>query len=120
LKMSGLSKKFTDDILKSPLIFKDGQVGRMEGGAFISHEVFCGTEQLLAYCGLQVALCQDSPMRLCVLDEFANMPGSWQKKVTQRMIALINEGLIDQFILITWDTSWIDKDLKKRINHIAL
>lgn len=102
------SKAFTDDILKSPLQYRDGELGRMDGDIWVSHEVFSGCEKLVAYIGLQIALAQESPIKLVVLDDpFSGAQPKIKFDIYQRMQQLIALGVVDQvFMLDTSDRDW--------------
>lgn len=95
-----LSDVFTEGLLNSTLQF-NGDLGRRTAlGGWVPHTSFSGTEQLLAYAGFGVALARKAPFRLVVLDELGRLTPQRRKQVTQRMIALVSQGLIDQCIMI--------------------
>jgi len=115
---------FTNQILRSSVVYRDGEFGRWEKKRWVSHEVFSGTEKLLAYSGLQVALCQEAECKIIIADELGRMPGEWREKFAARMIELVRLGHIDQWIGIDSNASFWDKEcsaaLKKKINLIHL
>lgn len=89
--------KFTDGIMPGKLEFLEGEIGYMKNGTWVSHEVFSGTETALAYAGFAVALNQQCPIRLVVMDELW-CAGDLAPKVVERMAQLVEEGVIDQFV----------------------
>lgn len=95
-----LSDDFTRGLIRSPLEFRDGELGRMENGGWIPHTAFSGTEQLLAYAGFSVALARTAGFKLVVLDEMGRLSLSRRQDVAIRMEELIAAGKIDQAILI--------------------
>ena len=116
-KLLEKAKPFTEGLLNSNLeySFEFGTVGRrvskkdvamqphLEEGKFIPYQAFSGTEELLAFAGLSVALCQDSPIKLVILDEMGRMHQTLKYKVIKRMEELTKKKVIDQFIGV--DTS---------------
>lgn len=106
-----IARKFTDGILNSPLEYRDGDFGRKVSeldrrsgmdaplGHWIPHETFSGTERLLAYSGLQVALCQNSPAKIVVFDEMQRT-GDKRQAIARRLLELEQEKILDQFFLV--------------------
>lgn len=107
-----VAKMFTVGLLNSPLEFVDGRLGRRVSakdqrggnraplGSWIPFEAFSGTEELLALAGFGVALTKDAPVKLVILDEMGRMDPDRKVDVAHRMIALAQNGSIDQSILI--------------------
>lgn len=106
------AKYFTDGLLNSPLEFTNGELGRRVSaqdkdqgntapvGSWISHEVFSGTEELLAYAGFSVALAADAPVKVVMLDELGRLDPQRKVDITQRMLQLTSKGIVDQAILV--------------------
>lgn len=99
-KLLQKARWFTDDILDSPLVYRQGELGRMNGNRFISHETFSGTEKLLAYAGISVALAQGAPIKLVRLDEMGRIDKDNKVKVMKRLENLVMLGNIDQALVI--------------------
>jgi hypothetical protein len=90
---------FTRCILKQPLDYRDGDIGYVEAGQWVSHECFSGTEEALAYAGLSVALAQSAPLKLVIIDELGIIdPPSLRRRIVDRMQELVTAGVIGQFI----------------------
>jgi len=90
---------FTQGILKQPLDYRDGDIGYVEAGQWVSHECFSGTEEALAYAGLSVALAQSAPLKLVIIDELGIIdPPSLRRRIVDRMHELVSAGVIGQFI----------------------
>jgi hypothetical protein len=90
--------RFTDGILRSPLVYHDGELGRLEGERFVSWETFSGTEEALAFAGLSVALAVQAPVKVVLIDELGRLTAANKEKVLSRMVALTAAGAIDCFI----------------------
>lgn len=116
-----IARQFTDGLLLSALEYRDGELGRNQDGVWVSHEVFSGTEKLLTYSGLQIALCQESPMRIVILDEMGRAPAPWKVRIADRMVQLIKAGVIDQWLGIDCEGDWAhSSSLRKTVNVIKL
>jgi hypothetical protein len=116
------ARHFCDGLLLSPLVYHNGEIGRYEHTQWIPARVglFSGTEHLIAFAGLQIALAQESPCKIVILDELGRMPVAWKRKVAERMLSLVKGGDIDQFILVDCESSWLSGQLAKSINLIEL
>jgi hypothetical protein len=93
----GTARRFTDGLMMGKLEFLDGEIGYMESGTWVSHEVFSGTETALAYAGFSVALNQGMPLRIVLMDELW-CAGDMAPAVVKRMSELVAAGVIDQFV----------------------
>jgi hypothetical protein len=103
------AKLFTDGILLSSLVYRDGEIGRMAGEHFVSWRVFSGTEEALALAGLSVALAQHAPCKVVIIDELGRLEGVNKRKLLARMVELQAAGHIDHFFGA--DVSNIDLDV---------
>ena len=105
-----VASKFTDGILNSPLEFCDGELGRRvskldneqgnnaQPGAWVSHECFSGTEQLVSYAAFSVAICMTAPVKVVIMDELGRITHERKAKLISRMEQLVEQNVIDQFI----------------------
>lgn len=96
--LMGVANKFTTGILKAPLEYRDGDIGYVNDGQWVSHECFSGTEEALAYAGLSVALAQQSTFKLVIIDELGIADTDTKAKMMDRMVALESLGVIDGFL----------------------
>lgn len=87
------------DVLKTPLAFFGGEVGRWDGPKFIGHGTFSGTEQALTFVAIAAALSQRSPLRLLIFDELGRLDALRQNSVVALLNKALKEGHIDQFIV---------------------
>jgi DNA repair exonuclease SbcCD ATPase subunit len=92
------ARAFTDGLLRSPLVYMEGNLGMMNGDAFVSWETFSGTEELIAFAGLSVALCQSAPIKVVLMDELGRLTADNKHKLVLRMRELTKSGIIDNFV----------------------
>jgi len=92
------SARFTDGILRSPLVYAEGELGRFEESTFISWETFSGTEEAIAFAGLSVALAVQAPCKVVLLDELGRLTAPNKAKLLTRMVDLVKAGVIDCFV----------------------
>lgn len=101
----GTARKFTAGILKAgELAFHEGELGYWRGATFVTYKTFSGAQRTLAFIGVAVALCQHSPIRIVILDEVAAIH-KYRTSVATRLADLIQQGVIDQAIIIDPDPS---------------
>lgn len=94
--------RFTDGLLpncKKGLAFRDGEIGYFRGATWVSLDHFSGTEELLTYVGLAVALAEESPVRIVFVDEWLR-DEDLQDAVPKRLAELVAADVIDQAIII--------------------
>ncbi len=87
-------------VLKTPLAFHEGEVGRWDGAKFIGHGTFSGTEKALTFVAIATALAQQSPLRILIFDELGRLDYARQHDVTFLLKEALDKGLIDQFIIV--------------------
>lgn len=88
------------DILPAPLAIYGGELGMERNGQFITHRTMSGTEKLLAYCAVSMALAEGAPIRLAVLEELGRLDAVNKVKVMDKICKLQHDGKIDQAILV--------------------
>lgn len=101
--LMAVARRFTDGILRGRLEYREGSFGytRTDGpdpGLWVSHETFSGTEKALAYAGICVALAQESPIKIVLIDELGVMDDERKGLTLVRMNVLSRQGVIDQFV----------------------
>lgn len=99
-KLLQVANTLVKSIMRSPLVLHENTIGRFSGAKFVPHRVFSGTEKALAYIAIALALSQDSPCKLVMLDEFGRLDPANQAAVTSRLLNLVKEKVIDQFIIV--------------------
>lgn len=98
LKVANL---FTDGFMPA-LEYRGGVLGCDKRGVFATHRMLSGTERMVAFAGLQVALCQDSPLKLVILDDEANMPDTVRARIMERVMHLLADEVISQGVIVNW------------------
>ena len=91
---------FCDGIMPGKLVYRDGEIGYFAGASFVNLDFFSGTEELLAFAGLSVALAQDAKIKLVILDELGRVHRRTKKLVLERMTFLVSRGVIHQALLL--------------------
>ncbi len=111
------ANQVTKGIMLTPLEYHDGEIGRFQGGQWISHRTFSGTEKALCYAGISVALAWDAPIKIVLMDELGRMDVSNQNRLIERMVYLTGKGIIDQFIGAATELA---EDVEVSVNLIRL
>ena len=106
-----IANRLCEGLIASPLEFRDGMLGRkaskedvqrtggtVREGAWIPHTSFSGTEALIGYAGFAVAVASKAPFRLVVMDELNRLTSDRKRSLVARMLLLISEGVVDQFV----------------------
>lgn len=91
----GPARRFTDGIIEGKLDYQHDELGVQAPAGWVSHKVLSGRGQDLAYLGLQVALAQQSPIKVVLVDEFGDFDPATKVKVINRLLELTREGFID-------------------------
>lgn len=86
-------------MLASPLAYKDGDLGRFDSqNRWISHRCFSGTEQAATYAAMSFALAATSQCRIVRVDELGRLDPKNKKRFIERMVQLVCDGKVDQFV----------------------
>jgi len=112
------ASQFTTTLIEGDLIYQDGHLGYKRGKRFVHHSVLSGTEKLMTYVGLQIALAQESPCKYIVLDEMGRVHALLKDFIMSRLKALLRNGILDQAFLI--DVSVNDYAKDKSVQLINL
>lgn len=102
-------------ILKTPLGIRDNQLGRWGDDRqvnWIDTSTFSGTEQAVTYAALSIALAQDSPFKLCLVDEMTRMDEANKTAFIASILQLQRDGVIDQFIGVDTDKAAYQRAVK--------
>lgn len=91
------ANRFTAGILRAPIEFRNGEVGIQIGEQFVS-DTLCGKERQIVQLAMSAALAASSSFKLLMVDEFSVFSAETQKVLLERIVSLVNEGVIDQFI----------------------
>lgn len=104
-----VANKFTAGLLDAPLEWNAelGEFGRRKPGkGWVALDAFSGFEEQLAFAALSVAVASETKIKLVIMDELGRMTQENKDAVLARMIRLIQEGVINQFIGV--DVSYND------------
>lgn len=104
------ANKFCDGILPSPLVYRDGAIGRMRDGTFCGHDYLSGTEQAIAFAGISVALAMQAQFRIVQIDEMTRLSEDNKQKVLIRMCELLRDGVIHQFVGVDTSRKYYDTE----------
>lgn len=116
-----VANKFLDGILPHKLVYHEGELGWFGENGMVNHRTFSGLEERLAYAGLQIALAQDAPCRIVIVDELGTMHPEKKAQFIERMLQLINEDVIDQCLCVDVTTVGYEPFLQsQRIGHIEV
>ena len=96
-KLMAHANRFSSGILRAPIEFQDGDVGITVDGQFISRTL-CGKERQIIQLAMCASLAANSPFKLLIVDEFSVFTPKTQRQLLERIVSLVNEGVIDQFI----------------------
>lgn len=97
------ANRLCGQLLKHPLEYDREQMDvgmRNEAGWFWSHRSWSGIEKALGYAALSVALAQDAPVRLIVIDELGRLDAKRKGDLVAALIGMYRAGDIDQAILV--------------------
>lgn len=97
------ANRLTNGILRAPLVFRDGELGMVADGNWVAYRVFSGTEELIAFAGMSIALTNGDGPRVVLMDELGRLKRSNKIKLVERILQLIKEGVIDQMIGVDVD-----------------
>lgn len=88
----------TSGLVKSPVAYHRGEIGRWNGSSWVCHKYFSGTEKLLTMAGVSAALAADAPIRVIIMDELGRLTDLNRSLLVNAMLKLIESDVIDQFI----------------------
>jgi hypothetical protein len=113
--------KFTDGILPGPLLYRDGDLGMSTEDGWVVHEAMGTTHQALSYIGVSIALAQQSPTKIVLLDEAGIIHPKLKPLVMERLISLCADGTIDAVFITDPTDSGYGKVLEHPdFQHVAL
>lgn len=85
-------------ILKTPLAYHDGEIGRWEDSVWISHKTFSGAEERLAYCAISIALAARSKLKLAIIDELGTVADVNVRLLLSAVNDALKSGFVTQFV----------------------
>jgi hypothetical protein len=88
------ARRFTDGIVGGTLGYQDGEFGVQTDRGWVGHKFLAESRKEIVYLGLQVALAQQSPVKIILLDELGVFDQPSKRMVVDRFLALAREGFI--------------------------
>lgn len=85
-------------VLRSPLAYRAGEIGRMEGRTWVSTATFSGSEEAVMFASLCVALAAQSPLRIAIVDEMDRLTPENKESLMEAVADAVKAGVLDQFI----------------------
>lgn len=113
-----VANKFSKDLLLSPIAYNNGELGRWWAGTWIIHKAGSGYEQSLMYAALSVALANTAPFKIVLIDECGIIHPARKASLVQRLLVLIQEGVIHQAVLL--DVTGVGYPVEEGFKIIAL
>lgn len=103
-------KAFSDIAREVTLEVRNGEIGaRNETGSWIPYDALSGSEQIMAAAAVQIALCERAPAKILMLDELSRMTARTKSAFADVLQRLLDEKVVDQVIVVDWDTPfWAD------------
>ena len=86
-------------ILRSPLMFREGEIGMMRDGNFVTHRTMGGAHRLLTYAAVSLALAVKAPLKLVFIDETGRLDRRRKNLVMHNVLTLVEAGHVDQVLL---------------------
>ena len=102
-KLLAVANRLCEPILRSPLAYHDGRLGRWEKTKFVGWKTFSGCEKALAFAAMSIALAVDAPIKIVMLDELGRLGRDNVRQLVMLAEKLVDEGVLDQFIGIDTD-----------------
>ena len=99
------ANRFCDGILLTPLAYHEGEIGRWSDKNWVPHRSFSDTEKLISGTGISVALAQQSPIKIVLLDELGRLTVENKTKLVEKLVSLTSEGFLDQTICVDVDAT---------------
>ena len=114
------ARAVTGGILRGDFEYRDGEFGYYNGSTWVTHETFNGSEELIAFAGLSYALASESPLKLILMDELGRMDFVRKHKLLQRMLDMVEDGRLDQFVAIDTSLAGYAPNLTEKAKVIVL
>lgn len=115
-----IANRFCDGVLKTPLCFRDGSIGRMERGLFVDASTFSGSEAVLCRLAICVALASKAAFRIVLLDELSIFDLENKERLVANITALAGEDLVDQVFISDNDTEFWRDSQSAALNLVTI
>ena len=103
-------KAFSSVAVEVNLEVRNGEIGaRTPAGSWIPYDALSGSEQIIAAAAVQIALCERAPAKILMLDELSRMTHDTKAAFAAVLQELLDKKIVDQVIVVDWDTEfWAD------------
>jgi len=97
-----LANRLVLGILPTPLVYHEGQVGRMheKTGRFVSVATFSGSEQRMTFTAITAALAQQASDRIAIIDEIGTFDSKSQDILLENVRGVLASKDLDQVIIV--------------------
>lgn len=89
---------FVAGIIPTPLEYRDGEIGRFNGSAWVPVRCFGGTHTAATFAGIQAALGATAPVKIVIVDELGRFDETNKAIFAKNIHKAIHAGIIEQFI----------------------
>jgi hypothetical protein len=114
------ARLFTNGILPGDLDYNEGDIGMHTPEGWVDHVCMGTFHQTVAYIGLSIALAQQSPSKIVLLDEAGIIHPNNKPKIINRLLELHKNGTIDAvFITDPTDAGYDRTDTNIQIVSIT-
>jgi len=91
------AREVTGGILPGDFQYADGEFGYYNGAAWVTHDTFSGSEEMIAFAALSYALASESPLKIILMDELGRLDLEHKRKLMKRMREMVDDGRLHQF-----------------------
>jgi hypothetical protein len=95
-----VANEFCHDILRLPLVYREGQIGMNGPTGWVHNRSFSDSEKLIAYAGICVALAAADDFKLSVIGRFESFDFVNRRKLAARALDLTRVGIVNQVLFI--------------------
>jgi hypothetical protein len=92
------ARRITDGVLPGELGYRNGSIGILTDGRWMTYRTFSGNFKTIAFAALSTALARQSAVRVVVIDEMGTIARDRKIALVNRMTKLVREGFIDNVI----------------------
>lgn len=93
------ANRIADTILKSPLVYRDGDLGRYdEQNRWIAHRCFSDAEKAALFCAMSFALGLQAGCKFVRVDNLNWLDDTNRRRFIERVVQMVCDGEITQFI----------------------
>lgn len=95
------ANSFSAIVLRDPLQWRAGEIGRSVGGLWVPIADFSDGEKLLCFAGITLALSEGNAFRLLLVDELGALSRAAANDFLRSIVAMLDSGQLHQAIVAT-------------------